>query len=74
MSETTIQALLKPKKTDNINMNSNSGGYAVGNVNERLRLNFNNNYSLNFTSQPGNGTRVEIIIPAVVYQNYEEKV
>jgi two-component system, sensor histidine kinase YesM len=74
MSETTIQALLKTEKTDNINMNSNSGGYAVGNVNERLRLNFNNNYSLNFTSNPGNGTQVEIIIPAVAYRDHEEKI
>jgi two-component system sensor histidine kinase YesM len=49
-----------------------SGGYAVKNVNERLKIIFKDDFSLNFTSSPGEGTRVEIILPARETQEYKE--
>lgn len=69
MDEETIQSLLN---TGNFNDAPASGGYAVGNVNERLKLIFNDSYSLKYTSSPGNGTEVEILIPAVEYHEEQE--
>lgn len=69
MDEETIQSLLN---TGNFNGAPASGGYAVGNVNERLKLIFNDSYSLKYTSSPGNGTEVEILIPAVEYHEEQE--
>ena len=51
-----------------------SGGYAVRNVNERLNLNFGENYTLRFTSTPGCGTRVEMTIPAIISGEGQEEI
>jgi two-component system sensor histidine kinase YesM len=47
------------------NKNGKLGGYAINNISERLRLHFQNNYSLKFTSNINKGTKIEIIIPIV---------
>ncbi len=39
-------------------------GIGVSNVNERLQVLFGSNYSLSITSQPGEGTRTVIELPA----------
>lgn len=49
-----------------------TGGYAVKNVNERLKIIYKDNFSLIFTSSPGEGTRVEITLPAKENQEYKE--
>lgn len=46
---------------------SERGGYAIGNVIERLRLTYNENYSLKFLSKLGEGTCIEIQIPLSNY-------
>ena len=39
------------------------GSYGIRNVDERLRLIYGNTYSLTFTSKPGEGTEVNLMIP-----------
>ncbi len=65
MNEDTIKNIFK--NGNNINQDSSivSGGYAVKNIYERLKLYFNNNFSLKYTSKPGSGTKVIIEIPAL---------
>lgn len=38
-------------------------GYAIYNVNERLRLKYGDNYTLNVNSAPGAGTQIDIVLP-----------
>lgn len=42
-------------------------GFGLANVNERIRMNFGEQYGMTIDSQAGRGTRVEIVIPAVPY-------
>lgn len=42
-------------------------GFGLANVNERIRMNFGAKYGMHIDSAPGEGTCVEIIIPAVTY-------
>lgn len=43
-------------------------GYGVANVNERIKIHYGKRFGLTYHSQPGEGTRVEIRIPAIPYQ------
>ena len=38
-------------------------GYRVQNINSRIKLYFGKEYGLHFSSKPGVGTRVEILLP-----------
>ncbi len=40
-------------------------GYAISNVNQRLALYYDIDYEINITGSPGEGTKVEIIIPII---------
>ena len=40
-------------------------GFGMANVSERIRLNFGKEYGLKIDSAPGEGTRIEIILPAI---------
>ena len=65
MDEEKIQGMFdeSPREIpDNTNL---AGGYAVRNIDERLRINYKGDYMLKFTSSPGCGTKVELKIPAV---------
>ena len=55
-----IKAMLEGKKDD-----SNTLGYGIFNVNERIRLSFGAEYGLNFISTLGIGTTVEIWHPLI---------
>lgn len=39
-------------------------GFGLANVNERIRMNFGMEYGMTITSQKGQGTKVQVIIPA----------
>lgn len=65
MTPDKTKSLFSDKDTSDISVSRNPGGYAVKNVNERLRLYFKNDYSLKITSTPGIGTNVEIIVPII---------
>ena len=41
--------------------------YGLKNVNERIKLYFGPEYGLNISSSPGQGTRVEVVLPATTY-------
>ena len=43
-------------------------GYGVWNINERIRMTYGDNYGLKYSSESGEGTMVEIRIPAIEYQ------
>jgi two-component system sensor histidine kinase YesM len=50
-------------------ISSNSSGYGMRNVHERIQLYYGPQYGLNITSQIGRGCRVEIIFPKRKRQN-----
>lgn len=43
-------------------------GYGIRNIDERIRLNYGSEYGLTYDSKPGEGTTVEIRIPAIHYE------
>ena len=43
-------------------------GFGLANVNERIRMNFGAEYGMTIDSEQGRGTCVEIVIPAVPYE------
>lgn len=47
--------------------------YALKNINERIKLHFGEEYGLKFHSSKDNGTRVEIVFPAIEHEAYMEK-
>lgn len=46
-------------------------GFGLANVNERIRMNFGAEYGMTIRSEAGKGTSVEIVIPAVPYEEAE---
>ena len=48
-------------------------GIGVKNVNERIRLYFGEDYGLSIHSEPDVGTRIQIHLPAVPYEELVEK-
>lgn len=60
---------------DLLNMNSKSDikkGYAINNINQRLKLYYNENYKLDIYSEVGKGTKVQIVIPTSI-KKFEER-
>lgn len=47
-------------------------GFGLANVNERIRMNFGAEYGMTIDSERGQGTRVEIVIPAVPYEQPDQ--
>ncbi|MDE7199657.1 MAG: sensor histidine kinase [Lachnospiraceae bacterium] len=47
-------------------------GFGLANVNERIRMNFGTEYGMQIDSARGEGTRVEVVIPAVPYTEERE--
>ncbi len=60
----TINKLLEKTRNDEKGYPSKQG-YAISNVDQRLALYYDGDYEINITGLPGEGTRVEIIIPKV---------
>ena len=42
-------------------------GFGLANVNERIRMNFGAEYGMQIDSVAGKGTCVEVVIPAIPY-------
>ena len=68
MSEDMVEALLSK---DFVPSNKGSG-IGVKNVNERIKLYFGNEYGLKVESEPDEGTKITIHLPAVVYGEKDE--
>lgn len=47
-------------------------GFGLANVNERIRMNFGTEYGMRIDSVRGQGTRVEVVIPAIPYAPEKE--
>jgi two-component system, sensor histidine kinase YesM len=72
MSQEKIE-MITGISVENITSDSyGNGSYAVKNVNDRLKLNYGDNYTLNFTSELGKGTIVELIIPVLPSESQRE--
>lgn len=66
MSDETLQKILTmPDETD-VYTARDVGGYAVQNVYARLKHFYKGDFALNYTSVPGEGTRVEIVVPVIL--------
>ncbi|WP_209859739.1 sensor histidine kinase [Paenibacillus shirakamiensis] len=65
MSEETIQQLLMEQPASNINTDNDTSGYAIHNIIARLKYYYNDNYQLRFISSMGQGTTVELNLPAI---------
>lgn len=65
MDEATIRRILEVEPESDVNTAQETGGYAIENVNARLKHYYKDNYQLNYESEPGQGTRVELVIPAI---------
>lgn len=59
--------------TEKINMpcNETGAGFGLANVNERIRMNFGQEYGLFVQSQKGKGTKITIAIPATELEHAE---
>ncbi len=44
-------------------------GYGLANVNERIRMSFGEEYGMTVDSEKGVGTSIELVIPAIKYEN-----
>ncbi|MFC5471538.1 sensor histidine kinase [Cohnella suwonensis] len=61
-----------PRESD-VNVARETGGYAVRNVIERLKHYYKDGYRLRYDSEPGKGTKVEIVIPAILQNGESEE-
>ncbi|NOU80449.1 HAMP domain-containing protein [Paenibacillus sp. LMG 31459] len=66
MSSETLQKILTLPDESDIYTARDTGGYAVQNVQARLKHFYKGDFTLKYTSVPGEGTRVEIVIPAIL--------
>lgn len=58
-----------------LNKNSSNGSsYGIKNINARIKLHYGDNFGLSFESKPGEGTKVEIRIPAIPFNIDEDTV
>ncbi|KUP21703.1 sensor histidine kinase [Paenibacillus sp. DMB5] len=63
MDEATIAQITDVQEDGDIHTEANTGGYAVANVIQRFRLYYKDQFRIQYSSEPGSGTRVELIIP-----------
>jgi Predicted signal transduction protein with a C-terminal ATPase domain len=62
MSDEQLSTILSESRT------KERHGYGVRNVNERIVLSYGTEYGLEYSRRPGGGTRVELRIPAILYE------
>lgn len=55
---------------DGTNQSTTTGGYALHNVREHLRIIYQNNFTMTITSNKGLGTTVTLILPALQEGEY----
>ena len=48
-------------------------GFGLANVNERIRMNFGMEYGITIMSRKGEGTRVQVVIPAQQMEDAAER-
>ncbi len=65
MDEEKLKLIMETGNESDVYTELEVGGYAIQNVNARLRYYYKDGYSLKYYSEPGKGTSVVITIPAV---------
>ncbi|WP_219836132.1 sensor histidine kinase [Paenibacillus sp. R14(2021)] len=65
MSVEDLQEITKLKKDSDVYTSHEIGGYAIQNIIQRLRHYYNDQFKLSYTSQLGQGTKVELKIPVM---------
>ncbi|WP_336788907.1 cache domain-containing sensor histidine kinase [Paenibacillus sp. MMO-177] len=66
MGEEELAKLTELPKESDVNVAQETSGYAVRNVHERLKHYYKDDFELTYDSKPGQGTRVQLLIPAVL--------
>ena len=61
----TLKEITEIKNETDVNTAHETGGYAIQNVIQRLRHYYKEDYELNYESEQGHGTRVNLKIPAM---------
>lgn len=64
ISEEKLKSLLAPTSE-----NSQSGGFGVRNIDQRIKLYYGTGYGLYYTSEKNKGTTVKITVPAIIYSH-----
>lgn len=64
MSEEKLKSLLDPTSE-----NSQSGGFGVRNIDQRIKLYYGTEYGLYYTSEKNKGTTCKITVPAIIYSH-----
>lgn len=65
MDAATVRRILEPQNETDVYTAQDTGGYAIQNVNARLKHFYKDGYRLDYYSEPGKGTTVELMIPLV---------
>ncbi|MGO4373407.1 sensor histidine kinase, partial [Paenibacillus sp. MCAF20] len=71
MGDKELARLTELTNENDVNVAHDTSGYAVRNVQERLRHYYKDNFELIYESKPGLGTRVQLFIPAVLSMGEE---
>jgi two-component system sensor histidine kinase YesM len=73
MDAETVERILKVQNESDVYTAQETGGYAIQNVNARLKHYYKDRYRLKYNSEPGKGTTVELIIPAIPDSQEEQR-
>jgi two-component system sensor histidine kinase YesM len=73
MDAETVERILKVQNESDVYTAQETGGYAIQNVNARLKHYYKDRYRLKYDSEPGKGTTVELIIPAIPDSQEEQR-
>ncbi|CAM4012757.1 sensor histidine kinase [Cohnella lubricantis] len=66
MEAKTLREVTELRTESDVNTQQDTGGYAVQNVLQRLKHYYRDNFRLEYKSKPGEGTLVELVIPAQI--------
>lgn len=69
IEQTQLIQLIQAMKSG-YDQNGKRVGFGLANVEERIRLNYGNKYGVYIDSEVGYGTKVTIVIPAILYSTY----
>ncbi|MFD0693352.1 sensor histidine kinase [Paenibacillus sp. GCM10027628] len=73
MDESVVRNMLENHNESDVYTAQDTSGYGIQNVYARLKHYYKNGFSLNYHSETGKGTRVEISIPAISETQEEQR-
>ena len=69
MDEATLEHL---RKEINKPAKDTDTGFGMANVNQRIKMNFGDRYGISIESAPASGTKVSVVLPALLYDKKEK--